>query len=90
MSDRISLLLAEVAGLRESEMRAQSECDKKRNGTHYRKLHPELKRRGHSWLTISERERIRQLLACGTSHSKIAALIGVSVGTISRVRNSHA
>ena len=38
----------------------------------------------------AEKDEIRRLLAAGLSHSQIAPLCNVSVGTVSRVRNSHA
>lgn len=47
-------------------------------------------RRRRAKLTRAEAERIRECLADGMSHSEIAPLFDISVGTVSRVRNGGA
>ena len=66
------------------------ECGRERNAIRYRERNPEVQRNGRRWLTDDERRGIRALIAQGKSHSQIAPLFNVSVGTVSRVRNANA
>lgn len=66
------------------------ECERDRAREYYRKRNPDVQRAGRRWLTTAEKQRIRELIVAGKSHSQIARLCNVSVSTVSRVRNSNA
>jgi predicted DNA-binding protein (UPF0251 family) len=65
-------------------------CERLRKARAYRVRHPEPKRRGRPRLGTAEKQAIRALVADGLSHAEIAARVGVSVSTVSRVRNADA
>lgn len=66
------------------------ECERDRAREYYRKRNPDVQRASRRWLTTAEKQRIRELIVAGKSHSQIARLCNVSVSTVSRVRNSNA
>ncbi len=66
------------------------DCGRARNKLSYRAKNPVQVRRGREWLADDERAAIRELIRQGKTHSQIAPLVGVSIATISRVRNSDA
>lgn len=77
--------LYDATSRRRSGKRVCRECGRTRNAKAYVRTST---RRSRPWLTDEEKARVRSLIADGLSHSKIAKLTGLSVSTISRVRNS--
>lgn len=63
------------------------ECDRLRNLRLYKKTSS---RRRYRWLMGEQKARVMALVANGQSHSQIAIETGLSIATISRVRNSNA
>lgn len=60
------------------------ECDRLRQCAAYQ---PTSTRRRRRHLTLAERDTIASLIKAGVSHSKISAQLGVSMATVSYVRN---
>jgi hypothetical protein len=65
--------------------RSCRECDRLRAFRSYKPRNNSRRRRRK--LTEPEKNEIRSLISSGLSHSQIAALFDISVGTVSRVRN---
>ena len=61
-------------------------CDRARNARAYTRTS---NRKARGWLSSTEKSDILNMIASGLSHSHIAENLGISIATVSRVRNGR-